>query len=98
MRSPILDEFEERQSDLDHIIELTKFLNEGNTIVIRSEKGKEIDSFQYGDKTLHILNGVINLMSYNQVESTMRGCLLSIYDDISDNRIKYDELKREIQK
>jgi len=98
MNSIIQEEFDRRQDDIELIIDLVNLLSEGDTIDVLMENSAEIKSYDYDSRLISTLSSVISLMTYNQIESTMRGCLESLYDDISDNEISYEELKQEIQK
>lgn len=98
MDSIIQEEFDRRQEDIDLVIELVEKLAKGNTLDILNNTNAEIESFTYHDRLINTLSSVLCLMTYNQIESTMRGCLEALYDDISDKNISYDALKTEIQK
>ncbi|HIF5826069.1 TPA: MAE_28990/MAE_18760 family HEPN-like nuclease [Vibrio parahaemolyticus] len=98
MNSIIQEEFDHRQDDIELIIELVKKLSKGSTLDILNEENEDIETFDYQERLIDTLSSVICLMTYNQIESTMRGCLEALYDDISDNNISYDALKEDIQK
>lgn len=87
MESIIQEEFDCRQEDIDLIIDL----------IMELQKGDFIKSNIDNDRLVNTLSSVISLMTYNQIESTMRGCLESLYDDINDKKIPYDQLKNDIQ-
>ncbi len=97
MDSIIQEEFDKRQGDIDVIIELVELLSSGSTIDILCDNG-DIKTLDYEDRLLNSLVSVISLVTYNQIESTMRGGLEALYDDIADNSISYEELRRDIQK
>ncbi|EGR3918669.1 MAE_28990/MAE_18760 family HEPN-like nuclease [Vibrio cholerae] len=97
MESLIQEEFTLRQDDIDLIIELTEKISKGKRISVHDSSGETIEILEYGEKTVNVLKSALFLLAYNQVESTMRGCLEQLYDDITDNNIGYDELKSEIQ-
>lgn len=98
MDSIIQEEFDHRQDDIELIIELVEKLSEGSTLDILNDTNSEIETFNYQDRLINTLSSVICLMTYNQIESTMRGCLEALYDDISDNQVSYEALKEDIQK
>ena len=97
MNSLIQEEFSLRQEDIDLIIELTEKLSKGNHIEIKNSNDESVDELDYTEKTINVLKSVVYLLAYNQTESTMRGCLEQVYDDIADNEVSYDELKSDIQ-
>ncbi|RDL28810.1 hypothetical protein DA099_17225 [Photobacterium damselae] len=98
MSSIIQEEFEHRQEDIDLIIELINFLSNSNSIIVHPDNEEEHRSYSYDSRLISTLSGVISLMTYNQIESTMRGCLEALYDDMTDNNIHYHDLKVDIQK
>lgn len=97
MDSIIQEEFDRRQEDIDLVINLVEKLAQGSTLDILNVNG-DIETFDYQENLISTLSSVICLMTYNQIESTMRGCLEALYDDISDNNISYEVLKEEIQR
>lgn len=97
MDSIVREEFEDRQSDIDSFIDLVKFLDncEGGTIF--KEESNDLEYFSVNDSLVDVLKSVIYLLSYNQVESTLRGCVEGVYDHIDDNNVGYDQLRSSIQ-
>jgi len=97
MNSMIQEEFNKRQEDIETIIDLVEALVCGTTLDILSEEG-DIKQFDYNERLINSLVSVISLITYNQIESTMRGGIEALYDDIADNNISYEELRETIQK
>jgi hypothetical protein len=95
MSSLIREELDAKQEDLDLIIELTEFLATSNDIRTMDSSGNEL---AIDDKLIDILKSVIHMMSYNQVESTLRGCVEEVYDHLADNEVGYDKLQNCMQK
>lgn len=94
MNSVLQDELNNRQADLDLIIDLTKFLSKqvGTSI----EAGNE--ELLINDELINILKSVIHLMNYNQVESTLTSGIELLYDRFADNCVGYSQLRAPIQK
>lgn len=96
MNSLIREEFNTKQGDLDAIIELTKFCDRSNQITVTDPITN--DNLILDENIVDILKSVIHVMSYNQVESTLRGCVEEVYDHLSDNNVGYDKLLNCMQK
>lgn len=100
MTSLIRDEFTVRQEDIDLLIELTKSLDEMNTSNYNAEyldKNEKIKEINVSQRLIDVMKSALYLLAYNQTESTMRGCLADVYDEISDKGVSYDDLKAPIQ-
>lgn len=97
MDNIIKEEFDDRQADIDILIDLVELFGKGEKIIVKDDEDDVIDSFSIEDQLVNVLKSVIFIMSYNQVESTLRGCLESVYDDFEDNEICYDQLLDSIQ-
>ena len=98
MASLVLEEFESRQDDIDRLIELAQFLDDAEIISKKDCDSGNEDQIEIDDRMKSIMNSLIQLASYNQIESTMRGCLESLYDNIDDRSVSYDKLTNCIQK
>lgn len=94
MNSLLRDELENRQTDLDLVINLTKFLQ----MQVGSSIEGHNDSFEINDDIINILKSVIHLMNYNQVESVLTSGIAQIYDHMADNGVGYKDLNINIQK
>lgn len=97
MDSIVHDEFYERQDDLELIIDLIQSLKDGSKIQVTKSDGTT-STLNYDDKLTNTLCSALFLLTYNQIESTMRGCLESLYDHFSDENVSYRTLKADIQK
>lgn len=97
MESIVREEFEARQKDLEAYIELIEFLYSLENSEVFGEKDGDLVGFRLDDSLFNILGSVLYLVSYNQVEASVRGCLESLYDHIEDNQTSYDDLKEGIQ-
>lgn len=98
MTTLVLDEFEKRQEDLDLMIGFLGSISAGKTIKIYDGNNHEITTLELNTELISILNSLLHLMTYNQAESSIRGCIESLYDDFSDSSVKYSQLKPPIQK
>jgi hypothetical protein len=98
MTDIIQEEFDARQSDLDALIALTTLIDKGKILSIKAENGNEPDTLVVNEQLIDVLKSVIHIVTYNQVESTVRGCIEAVYDNLDDNNIGYDMLRKDIQK
>lgn len=98
MTDIVQEAFDARQSDLDALIALTTLIDKGKTLSIKDENGNETDNLLVNDQLINVLKSVIHMVTYNQVESTVRGCIEAVYDDMDDNGIGYDKLRHDVQK
>lgn len=94
MNSILEDLIEKNQETLD-FIELIDFIDNA---------GSEIKSSD-GEKSLHIkpnlrktLKGLVFLLMYNTVESTMRDCIYRIHEEMGSKNINFDDLRDDIKK
>jgi len=55
-------------------------------------------TFEVSRDLQKILRSSFLLMLYNVVESTIRNCILAIYDEIHDNNVEYNSLSSQVQK
>ncbi|MCF6458731.1 MAE_28990/MAE_18760 family HEPN-like nuclease [Pseudoalteromonas sp. MMG024] len=94
----VLDEYKDRQEDIDMLVSLISSLKEGNKLIVVDENNEAISEMQINEDLINILKSVIYVMCYNQVESTVRGCVETIYDHLEDTCTGYNELKVSIQK
>jgi len=93
----VKDEFEDRQSDIDAFCDLAQLIERGTILVTEDLEGN-LHEIDISDQLRGIVRSVIQLISYNQVEATMRGCLESVYDHIEDSNVGYDQLNDSFQK
>ncbi|EGU59514.1 hypothetical protein VINI7043_09806 [Vibrio nigripulchritudo ATCC 27043] len=97
MSSLTRDEFDLRQEDIDLFNELLDALNKGRCLDVLDERTGEICKLDYSERLIHVLNSVVYLLTYNQIEASMRGCIEELYDDITDAGVGYDDLKETIK-
>jgi hypothetical protein len=98
MTDLILEEFERRQEDIDLMIDFITSISEGSYIKVYNEDNDELKNIQCKMDLVSTLNSLLHLMTYNQAESSIRGCIESLYDDFTDSSIRYSQLKPLIQK
>lgn len=94
----VLDEFQDRQDDIDILVSLVNALKEGKKLKIFDESDEVMSEIQLDEELINILKSVLYVMCYNQVESTVRGCIETVYDHFEDTCTGYDKLKVSIQK
>lgn len=97
MSDLVREEFNDRQADIDTFCELARLIENGSIIISEDQSG-DLQELVVTDQLKGILRSVIQLMSYNQAEATMRGCLEAVYDHLDDNDIGYNQLNLEFQK
>lgn len=95
MSDLLLSEFEDRQDDIDHICSLLQTFQD---VELKNPNGTPVFSSSEVDQMVGILKSTVLLMSYNQVESTLRGCLEFLYDHFDDVGIEYNSLSPAVQK
>jgi len=95
----VREEFEKRQVEIDLYFEILK--------VVECEKPKLIAFDLINDKNIEILfnsdridilRANSYLLLYNLIESTIYNSIVSIFDSITDNNVKYFEMIKEVQK
>lgn len=97
MSSLTRDEFDLRQEDIDLFNELLLIINKGSHLEVSDVETGEIHTLDYSERLIHVLNSVVYLLTYNQIEASMRGCIEELYDAINDAGVGYDDLKETIK-
>ncbi|MFN0082382.1 MAG: MAE_28990/MAE_18760 family HEPN-like nuclease [Ferruginibacter sp.] len=92
-------EFEKRKTEIELYLEILKTANfdKAKLTGYDSVEGKNIDLLFDGEK-IKILTANSFLLIYNLVESTIYNSIVSIFDAITDNGVKYFEMIQEVQK
>jgi MAE_28990/MAE_18760-like HEPN len=88
-----LDDFDERAQDVSDYLYFLRDLEQGEILLSKDGAISRIDSEL--DKSLKATGF---LLLYNLVESTMRNAIQSIFDEISNQDVSFDQLRREIKK
>lgn len=97
MSSLTRDEFDIRQEDIDLFNDLLGVINKGQTLDVLDERTGDIHTHTYSERLVHVLNSVVYLLTYNQIEASMRSCIEELYDEIQDANVGYDDLKESIK-
>lgn len=88
-----LDDFNERAKDVSDYLYFLRDLEQGQILLSKDGKISRIDSEL--DKSLKATGF---LLLYNLIESTMRNAIQSIFDEISNKGVSFDQLRLEIKK
>jgi MAE_28990/MAE_18760-like HEPN len=88
-----LDDFKERAKDVSDYLHFLRDLEQGQILLSKDGGISKIDSEL--DKSLKATGF---LLLYNLIESTMRNAIQSIYDEISNKGVSFDQLRLEIKK
>lgn len=87
-------EYEERAND---IFEMLSLASELDATIENSNELTSLDKMTSWQNRINIIKSSVHMMLYNQVESTARGCIESVYDHLSDNNVLYSSLKEKFQ-
>ncbi|BAY96452.1 hypothetical protein NIES37_03850 [Tolypothrix tenuis PCC 7101] len=88
-----LEDFNERAKDVSDYLYFLRDLEQGNILLSKDGAISKIDSEL--DKSLKATGF---LLLYNLIESTMRNAIQSIFDELSNKGVSFDELRLEIKK
>ena len=95
----IRDEFEKRIIEIDLYFEILRTieLDKPKLSAYNSNEDKQIEIL-FDSEKIKILRANSFLLLYNLIESTIYNSVVSIFDTITDNQIKYFEMIEEVQK
>lgn len=88
-----LDDFNERAKDVSDYLYFLRDLEQGQILLSQNSAISRINSEL--DKSLKATGF---LLLYNLIESTMRNAIQSIFDEISNKGVSFDQLRLEIKK
>jgi len=88
----LLEELGNREKEINEYLKLLAFID--GTELTRMD-GRQFDVNTLLTKTL---KGVVFLLLYNLIESTMREAISFIHDSILSNRVTYEDLRLELKK
>jgi MAE_28990/MAE_18760-like HEPN len=88
-----LEDFNERAKDVSDYLHFLRDLEQGQILLSKDGGISKIDSEL--DKSLKSTGF---LLLYNLIESTMRNAIQSIFDEISNKGVSFDQLRLEIKK
>ena len=97
MKSKLFEDFDERAQEVSKYFFLLKNLEQGSIKLImgnsNNQKVKNIDTEL--EKTLKATGF---LLLYNLIESTIRNAIEAIFDDLTNQKVSFDDLRDEIKK
>ncbi|NIB43104.1 hypothetical protein HBA55_26075 [Pseudomaricurvus alkylphenolicus] len=88
----IIEDLDDRKSELDEYLRLIEFLNASRSL--SNDQGAELEVSSLLVKTT---KGSVYLLLYNLVEATMRGAVVAIHDNISSSGATFNDLRETLQ-
>jgi MAE_28990/MAE_18760-like HEPN len=98
MSSVLFQDFNERAKEVSQYFVLLKNLEQESIKLSMEGRGGNIKIKEITPDLLRTLKASGFLLIYNLVEATMRNAIESIFDDLRNNRVSYDEIRPELKK
>lgn len=89
------EDFENKSGEILAYLDLLRFIEEGGSEIISSERNNKFTITSEARKTL---KGTIYILLYNLIESSLREAICFIHDTIYDRNIAFDDLKDSLKK
>lgn len=97
MKSILLQNFDERAQEVSRYFLLLKNLEQGS-ILLSMGNTNSIKTKPINNDLEKTLKATGYLLLYNLVEATMRNAIETIFDELKNKRVSFDELREEIKK
>ena len=89
----LLDEFQERVSEVDVYLGFLRFSDEAGGKLVSPNGGE----YEFEEELRKILKANAYLILYNLIEATIRSAIQSIYDRLESEQIGFDDLREELR-
>ena len=95
----IKEEFENRVKEIDSFYEILRMIElESPKISAYDIESKEDKVLVINSDKIDTLRSTSYLLLYNLIESTVYNSIISVFDEIKDNRLRYHEVIEDVQK
>lgn len=90
----IIEEFETRAKEVEDYCEMISSLDQGDRTTVQ----RPSDITGIGPDLMKTLKAATYLLFYNLIESTMRNAIQAIFDQLSEERISYTQVRIELKR
>lgn len=95
----IRSEYTQRTNEIESFYEILKIIElESPKISGYNIENSETEILNVSSEKIDTLRSTVYLLLYNLIESTVYNSIMSIFDEIKDNNLKYFDVIRDIQK